>query len=36
MLENRRGLDIFSNVMLILGVIEVLCPLYVAFGAATL
>lgn len=39
MIENRRGLDIFSHVMLIIGVLVVLVvlfPLYVAFVAATL
>ncbi|CAI1076989.1 sn-glycerol-3-phosphate ABC transporter permease UgpE [Serratia liquefaciens] len=36
MMENRRGLDIFSHVMLIIGVLVVLFPLYVAFVAATL
>jgi len=36
MIENRRGLDIFSHVMLIIGVLVVLLPLYVAFVAATL
>lgn len=36
MIENRRGLDIFSHTMLILGVLVVLFPLYVAFVAATL
>ncbi|HGM6835466.1 TPA: sn-glycerol-3-phosphate ABC transporter permease UgpE [Serratia marcescens] len=36
MIENRRGLDIFSHVMLIIGVLMVLFPLYVAFVAATL
>ncbi|MBH2932476.1 sn-glycerol-3-phosphate ABC transporter permease UgpE [Serratia marcescens] len=36
MIENRRGLDIFSHVMLIIGVLVVLFPLYVAFVAATL
>ncbi|MGP3018031.1 sn-glycerol-3-phosphate ABC transporter permease UgpE [Serratia marcescens] len=36
MIENRRGLDIFSHVMLIIGVLLVLFPLYVAFVAATL
>lgn len=36
MIENRRGLDIFSHVMLIIGVQVVLFPLYVAFVAATL
>jgi sn-glycerol 3-phosphate transport system permease protein len=36
MIENRRGLDIFSHTMLILGVLVVLFPLYVTFVAATL
>lgn len=36
MIENRRGLDIFCHVMLILGVILVIFPLYVAFVAATM
>ena len=36
MIENRRGLDAFSHVMLIIGVLVVLFPLYVAFVAATL
>ncbi|WP_148874013.1 sn-glycerol-3-phosphate ABC transporter permease UgpE [Serratia marcescens] len=36
MIENRHGLDIFSHVMLIIGVLVVLFPLYVAFVAATL
>ncbi len=36
MIENRRGLDIFSHVMLVIGVLVVLFPLYVAFVAATL
>ncbi|OKB65398.1 glycerol-3-phosphate transporter [Serratia marcescens] len=36
MIENRRGLDIFSHVVLIIGVLVVLFPLYVAFVAATL
>lgn len=36
MIENRRGLDIFSHVMLIIGVLVVLFPLYVALVAATL
>lgn len=36
MIENRRGLDIFSHAMLILGVLVILFPLYVAFVAATL
>jgi len=36
MIDNRRGLDIFSHVMLVIGVLVVLFPLYVAFVAATL
>ncbi len=36
MIENRRGLDIFSHIMLILGVLVILFPLYIAFVAATL
>lgn len=36
MIENRRGLDVFSHVMLIIGMLVVLFPLYVAFVAATL
>lgn len=36
MIENRRGLDIFSHVLLGLGILTVLFPLYVAFIAATL
>ncbi|PVZ86321.1 sn-glycerol-3-phosphate ABC transporter permease UgpE [Serratia sp. S1B] len=36
MIENRRGLDIFSHIMLVLGVLVVLFPLYVAIIAATL
>ncbi len=36
MIENRRGLDIFSHTMLILGVLVILFPLYVAFVAASL
>ncbi|KAA8998567.1 sn-glycerol-3-phosphate ABC transporter permease UgpE [Affinibrenneria salicis] len=36
MIENRRGLDIFSHLMLLAGVLTVLFPLYVAFVAATL
>ncbi|CAE1141249.1 sn-glycerol-3-phosphate ABC transporter permease UgpE [Serratia rhizosphaerae] len=36
MIENRRGLDIFCHVMLIIGVLLILFPLYVAFVAATL
>jgi len=35
MIENRRGLDIFSHGMLLLGVLVILFPLYVAFAAAT-
>ena len=36
MIENRRGLDIFSHTLLGLGILTVLFPLYVAFIAATL
>ena len=36
MIENRRGLDIFSHTLLILGTLTILFPLYVAFVAATL
>ncbi|VVD88830.1 glycerol-3-phosphate transporter membrane protein [Pandoraea communis] len=36
MIENRRGLDIFCHVMLIIGVLLVVFPLYVAFVAATM
>lgn len=36
MIENNRGLTWFSHSMLILGVIVILFPLYVAFVAATL
>ena len=36
MIENRRGLDIFSHVVLVLGILTILFPLYVAFVAATL
>ena len=36
MIENRRGLTIFSHTMLILGIMVILFPLYVAFVAATL
>lgn len=36
MIENRRGLDIFSHVMLCLGILTVLFPLWIAFVAATL
>lgn len=36
MIENRRGLDIFSHTLLVLGVLTILFPLYVAFVAATL
>ncbi|MBV7404705.1 sn-glycerol-3-phosphate ABC transporter permease UgpE [Enterobacter sp. ENT03] len=36
MIENRRGLTIFSHLMLILGIAAILFPLYVAFVAATL
>ncbi|WP_168386164.1 sn-glycerol-3-phosphate ABC transporter permease UgpE [Erwinia amylovora] len=36
MIENRRGLDIFSHTLLVLGILTMLFPLYVAFVAATL
>ncbi|QWA11472.1 sn-glycerol-3-phosphate ABC transporter permease UgpE [Sodalis ligni] len=36
MIEHRRGLDIFSHIMLILGVAIILLPLYIALVAATL
>lgn len=36
MIENRRGLTIFSHAMLIMGIMVILFPLYVAFVAATL
>lgn len=36
MIEHRRGLDIFSHCMLILGIGVILFPMYVAFVAATL
>ena len=36
MIEHRRGLDIFSHTMLILGVGIILLPLYIALVAATL
>ncbi len=36
MTENRRGLDIFSHIMLWLGILTILFPLYIAFVAATL
>ncbi|MEY8711957.1 glycerol-3-phosphate transporter [Mangrovibacter phragmitis] len=36
MIENRRGLDIFSHIMLMAGIVVILFPLYVAFVAATL
>ncbi len=36
MIENRRGLDIFSHTLLVLGVLTILFPLYVAIVAATL
>lgn len=36
MIENRRGLDIFCHTMLIIGVLLILFPLYVAFVAASL
>ncbi|MBS0056185.1 sn-glycerol-3-phosphate ABC transporter permease UgpE [Yersinia sp. Marseille-Q3913] len=36
MIENRRGLDIFCHIMLMIGVLLILFPLYVAFVAASL
>ena len=36
MIENRRGLTIFSHAMLIMGIMVILFPLYVEFVAATL
>jgi len=36
MIENRPGLTWFSHIMLILGIVAVLFPLYVAFVTATL
>lgn len=36
MIENNRGITIFSHTMLIIGAIIILFPLYVAFVAATL
>ncbi|WP_343552548.1 sn-glycerol-3-phosphate ABC transporter permease UgpE [Pantoea sp.] len=36
MIENRRGLDIFSHTLLVLGVLTILFPLYIALVAATL
>ncbi|WP_380183196.1 sn-glycerol-3-phosphate ABC transporter permease UgpE [Kalamiella sp. sgz302252] len=36
MIENRRGLTLFSHLMLALGALTVLFPLYIAFVAATL
>lgn len=36
MIENRRGLDIFCHVVLLIGVALVIFPLYVAFVAATM
>ncbi|CNI35391.1 glycerol-3-phosphate transporter membrane protein [Yersinia massiliensis] len=36
MIENRRGLDIFCHSMLMIGVLLILFPLYVAFVAASL
>lgn len=36
MIEQRQGLTIFSHIMLILGTVVILFPLYVAFIAATL
>ena len=36
MIENRPGLTFFSHLLLILGIVTILFPLYVAFVAATL
>lgn len=36
MIEHRRGLDIFSHSMLILGIAVILLPLYIALVAATM
>lgn len=36
MIENRRGLTIFSHIMLVFGILTILFPLYVAFVTATL
>ncbi|HEY4297807.1 MAG TPA: sn-glycerol-3-phosphate ABC transporter permease UgpE [Paraburkholderia sp.] len=36
MIENRRGFDLFCHAMLILGVVVVAFPVYVAFCAATM
>ncbi|KFD22276.1 MULTISPECIES: sn-glycerol-3-phosphate ABC transporter permease UgpE [Tatumella] len=36
MIENRRGLDIFSHIMLWLGILTILFPIYVAVVAASM
>ena len=36
MIENRRGFDLFCHAVLILGVVLVVFPVYVAFCAATM
>jgi sn-glycerol 3-phosphate transport system permease protein len=36
MIENRRGFDLFCHAMLILGVVIIVFPVYVAFCAATM
>ena len=36
MIENRRGFDLFCHAMLILGVLIIVFPVYVAFCAATM
>ena len=36
MIENRRGFDIFCHAVLIVGVVLVVFPVYVAFCAATM
>ena len=36
MIENRRGFDLFCHAVLILGVLLVVFPVYIAFCAATI
>ena len=36
MIENRRGFDLFCHAVLILGVVLVVFPVYIAFCAATM
>ncbi|MDR0479836.1 MAG: glycerol-3-phosphate transporter, partial [Burkholderiaceae bacterium] len=36
MIENRRGFDLFCHAMLIVGVVVIAFPVYVAFCAATM